>query len=295
MATKMAVYSVLYNYTINDFSPIGEAGQRTWNALNNILLKVNDGNNTQVSANLNILEESSNWEENKEMPGCISKDFYVNSEGPMNSYTIIKENGPEGTIITDINNMPRQEFKSNEKFRISLPISELSDGGSIKLKALANVETKPIFIGKAANSSNQDYAITGISYENGTGEKEIYYSKNETKLKIIKKDENGEKNLANAVFQLLDKDKNIIISELITDKNGEVVLENILPGTYYIKEIQAPAGYILYDNYIQIRPEFNEELTVTIKNSKEEKPEIQISENVLKIKNEVKRLPKTGM
>ena len=148
MATKMAVYSVLYNYTINDFSPIGEAGQRTWNALNNILLKVNDGNNTQISANLNILEESSNWEENKEMPGCISKDFYVNSEGPMNSYTIIKENGPEGTIITDINNIPRQEFKSNEKFRISLPISELSDGGSIKLKALANVETKPIFIGK---------------------------------------------------------------------------------------------------------------------------------------------------
>jgi len=37
------------------------------------------------------------------------------------------------------------------------------------------------------------------------------------------------------------------------------VLENILPGTYYIKEIQAPAGYILYDNYIQIRPEFNED------------------------------------
>ena len=57
----------------------------------------------------------------------------------MNSYTIIKENGPEGTIITDINNMSRQEFKSNEKFRISLPISELSDGGSIKLKALANI------------------------------------------------------------------------------------------------------------------------------------------------------------
>ena len=198
-------------------------------------------------------------------------------------------------ITTDINNIPRQEFKSNEKFRISLPISELSDGGGIKLKALANVETKPIFIGKAANSNNQDYAITGISYENGTGEKEIYYSKNETKLKIIKKDENGEKNLANAVFQLLDKDKNVIISELITDKNGEVVLEYILPGTYYIKEIQAPVGYILYDNYIQIRPEFNEELTVTIKNSKEEKPEIQISENVLKIKNEVKRLPKTGM
>ena len=70
---------------------------------------------------------------------------------------------------------------------------------------------------KRQNSSNQDYAITGISYENGTGEKEIYYSKNETKLKIIKKDENGEKNLANAVFQLLDKDKNLSLIHIFKD------------------------------------------------------------------------------
>ena len=164
-----------------------------------------------------------------------------------------------------------------------------------KLKALANVETKPIFIGRAANSNNQDYAVTGISYENGSGEKEVYYGKNETKIKIIKKDETGEKNLANAIFQLLDKDKKVIISELITNQNGEIVLENIIPGTYYIKEVQAPAGYILYDNYIQIRPKFNEELTITIKNTKEEKPEVEISKNLLKLKNEIKRLPKTGM
>ena len=295
MATKMAVYSVLYNYTINDFSPIGEAGQRTWNALNNILLKVNDGNNNQISSNLNIIEETKNWEENKEMPGCISKDFYINSEGPMNTYTIIKEDATNSAIITDLNNEPRQEFNSNEKFRVSIPISELSNGGSIKLKALANVETKPIFIGRASNSTNQDYAITGVSYENGTGEKEIYYNKNETKIKIVKKDETGEKSLENAVFQLLDKNKEIIISEIRTDKNGEATIENIIPGTYYIKEIQSPAGYILYNGFIEIRPEFNEELTITIKNAKEERPEVDVFRNSLGVKNEVKKLPKTGM
>ncbi len=295
MATKMAVYSVLYNYTINDFSPIGEAGQRTWNALNNILLKVNDGNNNQISSNLNIIEETKNWEENKQMPGCISKDFYINSEGPMNTYTIIKEDATNSAIITDLNNEPRQEFNSNEKFRVSIPISELSNGGSIKLKALANVETKPIFIGRASNSTNQDYAITGVSYENGTGEKEIYYNKNETKIKIVKKDETGEKSLENAVFQLLDKNKEIIISEIRTDKNGEATIENIIPGTYYIKEIQSPAGYILYNGFIEIRPEFNEELTITIKNAKEERPEVDVFRNSLGVKNEVKKLPKTGM
>ena len=294
MATKMAVYSVLYNYTINDFSPIGEAGQRTWNALNNILLKVNDGNNNQISSNLNIIEKTKNWEENKQMPGCISKDFYINSEGPMNTYTIIKED-ETSAIITDLNNEPRQEFNSNEKFRLSIPINELSNGGSIKLKALANVETKPIFIGRASNSINQDYAITGVSYENGTGEKEIYYDKNETKIKIVKKDETGEKSLENAVFQLLDKNKEIIISEIRTDKNGEATIENIIPGTYYIKEIQSPAGYILYNGFIEIRPEFNEELTITIKNAKEERPEVDVLRNSLGVKNEVKKLPKTGM
>lgn len=295
MATKMAVYSVLYNYTINDFSPIGEAGTRTWNALNNILLKVNDGENTQISSNLSIVEESTEWKENTNMPGCISKDFYVKPDGPMNTYNIVKEKVTEGTIITDINDIPRQEFKSNEKFRVTMPINELSDGGNIKIKAFANVETKPIFVGRAPNTNNQDYAITGITYENGSGEKMVYYEKNKTKIKIVKKDETGKKALENAVFQLLDKDKKVVISEIKTNEKGEVILENVLPGTYYIKEIQAPTGYILYNGYIEIKPKFNEELTITIKNTKEEVPNIEITENKLEVKNTIKKLPKTGM
>ena len=295
MATKMAVYSVLYNYTINDFSPIGEAGTRTWNALNNILLKVNDGENTQISSNLSIVEESTEWKENTNMPGCISKDFYVKPDGPMNTYNIVKEKVTEGTIITDINDIPRQEFKSNEKFRVTMPINELSDGGNIKIKAFANVETKPIFVGRAPNTNNQDYAITGITYENGSGEKMVYYEKNKTKIKIVKKDETGKKALENAVFQLLDKDKKVVISEIKTNEKGEAILENVLPGTYYIKEIQAPTGYILYNGYIEIKPKFNEELTITIKNTKEEVPNIEITENKLEVKNTIKKLPKTGM
>lgn len=295
MATKMAVYSVLYNYTINDFSPIGEAGTRTWNALNNILLKVNDGENTQISSNLSIVEESTEWKENTNMPGCISKDFYVKPDGPMNTYNIVKEKVTEGTIITDINDIPRQEFKSNEKFRVTMPINELSDGGNIKIKAFANVETKPIFVGRAPNTNNQDYAITGITYENGSGEKMVYYEKNKTKIKIVKKDETGKKALENAVFQLLDKDKKVVISEIKTNEKGEAILENVLPDTYYIKEIQAPTGYILYNGYIEIKPKFNEELTITIKNTKEEVPNIEITENKLEVKNTIKKLPKTGM
>ncbi len=293
MATKMAVYSVLYNYTINDFSPIGEAGKRTWNALNNILIKVNDGEDLQISSNLNIVEENTEWKENINMPECISKDFYINPDGPMNTYNVTKEKATEGTIITDINDIPRQEFNSNEKFRVTIPINELSEGGNIKIKAFAKVETKPIFIGRAPNTNNQDYAITGITYENGFGEKMIYYEKNKTKIKIVKKDETGKKALENAIFQLLDKDQNILISEIRTNEKGEAILDNILPGTYYIKEIQSPAGYILYNGNIEIKPKFNEELTITIKNTKEGIPNIESTEKKLEFKNTIKKLPKT--
>ena len=40
---------------------------------------------------------------------------------------------------------------------------------------------------------------------------------------------------------------------------------------------------------------YNEELTITMKNTKEDIPEINVHTNELGFKNEVKKLPKTGM
>ena len=295
MATKMAVYSVLYNYKISDFSPIGKAGERTWNALRNILEKVNDGNDTQISSNINITEDKTEWESAENLEGYIFKTYKVSSDAPMDTYKVTLEQKTEGTKILDLNNNEKNEFNRNEKFKIAVPINELSDGGKIKIKAEANVETKPIFIGRAPNSKNQDYAITGISYEEGEGYEETSYGKNETRIKIIKLDEDGETRLKNAVFCLMDKNKKVVISEIKTDENGEAIIDNILPGKYYINEINAPAGYIKYDKEIEINTKFNEELTITIKNKKEEEPEIDIKKREIELKTELKKLPKTGM
>lgn len=295
MATKMAVYSVLYNYQISDFSPIGKGGERTWNALKNILKKVNDSNDTQISSNIDIIEDKSEWDSDEKLEGYIFKTYKVNSDAPMNTYKITLQQKTERTKILDLNNNEKNEFNKNEKFKIAVPINEISDGGKIKIKSEAKVETKPIFIGRAANSKNQDYAITGISYEEGEGYEESIYGKNETRIKIIKLDEDGQKRLKHAVFSLLDKNKNVVISEIKTDENGEAIINNIIPGKYYIKEINAPTGYIKYDKEIEINTKFNEELTITIKNKKEEEPEFDIKKRGMELKTEIKKLPKTGM
>ncbi|WP_053215663.1 SpaA isopeptide-forming pilin-related protein [Niallia circulans] len=51
--------------------------------------------------------------------------------------------------------------------------------------------------------------------------------------------------LADAVFELQDKDGNIIKSDLITDEEGKILVENLVPGTYQFIEKQAPFGYVL--------------------------------------------------
>lgn len=62
-------------------------------------------------------------------------------------------------------------------------------------------------------------------------------------LKITKVDESNN-SIAGVKFQILDKDKNLV-EELVTDSNGVAVSKQLEPGTYYYKEISAPAEYVL--------------------------------------------------
>ena len=113
---------------------------------------------------------------------------------------------------------------------------------------------------------------------------------------MIKQEENGTI-LEGAIFQLLDENKNVVKTNLTTDKNGEIIIDDILPGTYYLKEIKAPEGYQLYGEEITIKLNWNEELTIVVKNKREEIPEIRIDRNRIESTNRLtkKKLPKTGM
>ena len=61
------------------------------------------------------------------------------------------------------------------------------------------------------------------------------YTKNETKIKLIKKDKETNERISNVEFSIYNSKKEILYSNLKTDENGEFILENLVPGTYYIK------------------------------------------------------------
>ena len=214
--------------------------------------------------------------------------------------SITKENAQDigGIKITNIQNVEKYEFASNEQFKVLVPIKNMTEAGSFQLTVEAQVQTKPILYGAAPNSSNQDYALTAATYEDGKGEKSDEYPKNETKIVIVKQDEKTKEKLEDVEFELLDENKKVVYADLKTDKEGKIEISNLIPGRYYLRETKAKEGYESYEEWIEVQLSLHEQYTVTVNNNPEEKPKIEIDKKEKSKEvgsSTVKRLPVTGM
>lgn len=306
LATKQAVYCMLTNRDVNEYSAIGEAGERTLNALKTIVNNARNSNQTKVSSELTVNEQEKLWKIDNLDGKYISKTFSVTANTSMSKYTVnVKNLKIEGYKLVDQNNKEKTEFTNSEKFKILIPIQEVKQDGNFSIEVSAQVATKPVFYGESRDSGLQSYALTGYTYEEGTRSKKVYYTKNETKIIITKTDDKTGKKLEGVEFELLDKDQNKIYTEITTNKDGMAIIDNLLPGIYYVKETRTLEGYQLYSKLIKVELELNEETTVNVINSEEEpeiykeekKTELAVKEEQsgIKVKETVQKLPKTGM
>lgn len=299
-ATKQAIYCYIHGNNPNDYKAIRVAGERTLNAMKKIINDAQNSSETKVSSTLTINKLDKEWKQDEKEKNYVSKTYNVTAGKNISNYkiTISKDNNQDlgGMKVTDLNNNEKSEFSPNERFKILIPIKTLNSNGNFKINASSTVETKPVLYGSAPNSGYQDYALTAATYENGQGNCNDDYYKNDTKIIIIKQDQETGTYLKNVEFQLLDENKNVVYSDLKTDDNGKIVIDNLQPGEYYIKEVKTIDGYQKYDQLINVKTILNQEVTVTVTNSKEEKPKIETkTQNSKSISNQkVKKLPVTG-
>lgn len=297
IATKQAVYCYILHRGTENYEAVGEAGKRTINALNKIL--ENAQNSTAIPLNnaVEITTNQTKWETDELNKNYVSKTYEVSAITSITDYTVSVENIrlPEGMLITDTENKEKTEFKSNEKFKILIPIYELNTVSTFKIKVNTHMDTKPVIYGKAPGEKAQDYALTTYSYEDATGEIYDTYGKNETQIKIIKKDKNESKFLKGVEFEILNENKEVVYSNLVTDENGEIILKGIMPGKYYIKEVKTLDGYIPYEEFIEVNIKLNEKIDVTVNNYKEHKKEVEENKTEIEVDQNIKKLPVTGM
>ena len=300
VATKQAVYCYIHGNRIEDYEPIGEAGERTLNALKKIVNDANNSTETKISSTITINKNDEEWTQDNLDKNYVSKTYSITAGASISNYkiTVSKENAQDlgGIKLTDENNQEKSEFMPNEKFKILIPIKNLTEEGKIDLTVQAKIDTKPILYGKAPNANNQDYALTAATYEDGTGNASDTYFKNETKITVVKKDQESGETLQGVEFALLDENENYMYTNLKTNEEGKVEIPNLVPGIYYLKETNTIDGYEIYDQLIKVEVSLNQEVTVTVNNRKEDVPQIETIQNSKEVKSlEVKKLPVTGM
>ena len=299
-ATKQAIYCYIHGNDPNGYTGIGEAGNRTVRAIKQILADSEKCTEIQISNNISIIKEQEKFDVDSKEKNYVSKIYSIKAGTTISNYKVqlskVKEELPEGIKITDINNNEKTEFSQNEKFKILIPIKNLTKDSNFNIEIQTKINNKPILYGKAPDTSYQDYALTAATYEDATGKTEDKFYKNETKIRIIKQDAETKERLENVEFNILDSNKKIIYANLKTDPKGEIEISNLVPGKYYIQEVKTIDGYELNDEVFEFNVNLNEEFTITVDNLFKEEKEQKTTkqEKSYKVEN-VKKLPVTGM
>ena len=228
LATRQAVYCAVYGRDPNSYHALGgAAGERTLNALKQIVHNARNSTETKPSATLNINASDALWKIDEIDKNDVSKEFTVTASAGVKDYKVnLTGELIEGIKITDMNNKEKSEFVDDEKFKILIPIKNINQDGKFSIEVNGNVATQPVLYGLSGNSNLQNVAVTGSIYENGSGNKTEYYFKNQTKIIILKQNQETKEPLQGVKFQLLDENKQVIYTDLTTNKEGIITIEN---------------------------------------------------------------------
>lgn len=301
LATTQAIFTMMFDRSVNQYSPVDSvAGRRTYEAYKKIV--GNARKYPYVKPNPNIfIKCTSDWilSEDKRY---LEKEFKVDTNITSGKYNLhLKNNNIQAEIIIknleetkddlSVDNNKLNNLNVNDDFKLRVPIKNLVETGTLDIEVDSKENYEIAYEAVPNNSAAQKLAIVGVEeVKNVKDNINIEYIKNNTKLEIIKVDDETGKPLDGVKFNIYNEDKELIYENLETDNEGKTLIEGILPGKYFIKEVLTKKEYNLLEEEIEIEVEFNEITNIKIENVKKEIPEKEIQ----KIKKPMKILPKTG-
>ncbi len=149
VATKQAVYSVIYGTDVNSYY---NGGDTRGMAIKNAIARLVDigRNGTQNPNNTDV--EAKKVGGFYEDGDYYSQNYAVNAPVEMSKYTIINAvNLPTGSKITDLSNNEKTIFNGNENFKVRIPKSQLSSDVNVTISLKAKCKKYPIFYRKNSN------------------------------------------------------------------------------------------------------------------------------------------------
>lgn len=135
---------------------------------------------------------------------------------------------------------------------LTIKISDLSNkftlkkGTNNKAFIFVSSDSQNVLKGKMDVPVIANYDIKGLEL------------KGNIKIKKYGEVTDGDKiSLEGVIFALFDENKNYI-KEATTDKDGQIIFDNLIKGKYFIKEVSNDKKFVLDDNYYEINLKVNE-------------------------------------
>ncbi|MES1050463.1 TQXA domain-containing protein [Bacillus thuringiensis] len=198
--------------------------------------------------------------------------YAVQTNAKKGTFKVQMNNAPEGTRVVTEQGVTKETFQLGEKFRIQVPKSSKSN--ELSLKVVSNLTNYNAIAYKGTETIQDATVLLERSTEQVSTDLQVYWKANGS-LKVMKVDEN-KNSLPGAVFEVFNGNQQVM-GTITADKNGVAELGNLEIGTYTVKEVKSPVGYMLDSTPKSFEVKTGEVAVVEMKN-------VQIKGNVQLLK-----------
>lgn len=265
VATKQAVYSVIYNRDVDSFYRGGdERGTKIFNAIKNIVNQARFGTDTPTTNN--VININKIGEFKADGSSYYSQEYSVSSNVDVSNYAITSiSNFPDGSYISDLSGNVKNAFSGGEHFKILVPKEKILDNFDGKITISGKVKSYPVFFGQSPNPNWQDYALTYDAYYTAGGETTLSVDAYKSKIKVIKIDNETKNPIEGVEFNFRYADGQNI-GNYKTNSQGCIELSKLRQGKVIATEIATKSEYILDDKEREILLDYDTYKELTIGN-----------------------------
>ena len=265
VATKQAVYSVIYNRDVDSFYRGGdERGTKIFNAIKNIVNQARFGTDTPTTNN--VININKIGEFKADGSSYYSQEYSVSSNVDVSNYAITSiSNFPDGSYISDLSGNVKNAFSGGEHFKVLVPKEKILDNFDGKITISGKVKSYPVFFGQSPNPNWQDYALTYDAYYTAGGETTLSVDAYKSKIKVIKIDNETKNPIEGVEFNFRYADGQNI-GNYKTNSQGCIELSNQRQGKVIVTEVATKSEYILDDKEREILLDYDTYKELTIGN-----------------------------
>lgn len=257
-ATQLAVWNALGQLSISELEHRNANVEKAAKA---IIYAADHSNETQETY-MNVIP-TDNQEAKLNGEYFETSMYQVESNAKNGVFAVNLTNAPNGTKIVTENGEMKEQFQLGEKFRILVPKS--SNTGNLSLKITSNLVNLHAVAYKGTDKIQDATVLLERNEEKVSADLNVNW-KSVGQLEVIKVGEQKEV-LQGAVFDVFNS-MNEKVGTITTNEQGIASLSGLEIGTYTLKEVKSPTGYVMNEQPQQIEVKTGEITRVTVQNNK---------------------------